>query len=455
MDLFGTAGIRGDVTETVTPELAATVGRAIARTADTGPVVVGHDGRTTSEGLAAAVTAGVTSGGADVRRIGYVPTPALAYASRGRIGVMVTASHNPPTDNGIKLFADGVEYDSEAEATIAATTKQAPPPVAWDRWGQTTDQAVLPAYREAVVRYVNGHVGDLKGTTAVVDCGTGMAGLATPQVLRTLGARPVALNANVDGTFPARDSKPTPESLERTRQFVATTAADIGIAHDGDADRTVVIGPDGELVHEDTVLAVLAHQYVDWTESVDPVVVTTPNASERVDERVEAAGGRVERTALGTLHEGIERVGDGGEETAVVFAGEPWKHVHPDFGGWIDGVVSAALITGLTAAAGDIGALTADVTERPYRKVSLSCADAAKTAAMERIKAELPEVFPEAEVATEYGLRLSFPDQSWVLVRPSGTEPYLRVYAESDDVDGLVGTVREEVRAIADAVGGR
>ena len=451
MGLFGTAGIRGPVTETVTPEVATTVGRAVAHTATATTVVLGHDGRTTSEGLAAAVEAGLTSGGASVTRIGQVPTPALACASRGRAGVMITASHNPPTDNGIKLFDDGIEYDGEAEAAVEAAYETAPPPVAWDQWGQTTRETVLPAYRDAVVEYVETTAGRLDGTTVVVDCGTGMAGLATPQVIRSLGGRPLALNANVDGTFPARESKPTPESLEDTRRFVADTDAALGIAHDGDADRTVVIAPDGTVVHEDTILAVLAHQYVSWSGVADPVVVTTPNASGRVDERVAAAGGRVERTALGTLHEGIKRVRNaGGEETAVVFAGEPWKHIHPDFGGWIDGVVSAAVITGLVTAAGDVASLTDQVTERPYRKVSVSCPNERKEPAMERVEAALPDVFPEAAVSTEYGLRLSFPDQSWVLVRPSGTEPYLRVYAESDDVDTLVDTVRGTLRDIVD-----
>src|SRR6056297_784262 len=116
MELFGTAGIRGGVDERVTPELALSVGRAAGQ--DGSEFVVGHDGRVTSPALADAVVSGLESAGAQVVRVGQVPTPALAYASAGRRGVMVTASHNPPTDNGLKLFADGQEYDDEAESIV-------------------------------------------------------------------------------------------------------------------------------------------------------------------------------------------------------------------------------------------------------------------------------------------------------------------------------------------------
>jgi len=344
---FGTAGIRGPVTE-VRPELALAVGRAVGRDARRSgdPLVLARDGRTTGSALAAAIEAGATSAGADVRRAGQLPTPALAFASRDRHGVMLTASHNPPGDNGIKLFADGQEYDRPAEQRVETAVEAGLDPVAWDEYGNSQPVSPLAAYREAVADYAR-RFGTASALTVAVDCGNGMASLATPQVLSTLGARVVALNADIDGHFRARGSKPTPESLADLRAYVADSDADLGIGHDGDADRVVILDSDGEIVHEDTVLAVLAERYVRASEAVDPVVVTTPNASSRIDERVRAAGGRVERVRLGALHEGIAAAGG-----TVVFAGEPWKHVHPAFGGWIDGVTSAAVLTRLVAADG-------------------------------------------------------------------------------------------------------
>jgi phosphomannomutase len=450
MELFGTAGIRGSAVERVTPELGVAVGRAAGR--DGGTFVLGRDGRTTGPGLVAAVEAGLLSAGADVCRVGVVPTPTLAYASRGRRGVMLTASHNPPTDNGLKLFVDGEEYDREAERRVERRVETDEPSVAWDAWGTAASEEPLEEYRAAVVDYAS----DL-GTTptdlrVAVDCGNGMAALGTPQVLRDLGADVVTLNANVDGHFPGRESKPTPESLADLRAFVADDPSlDLGIGHDGDADRIVLVDAGGEVVHEDTVVAVLAERYVRTSEAEDPVVVTTPNASARIDERVRAAGGRVERVRLGALHEGIASVrADGDEDTEVVFAAEPWKHVHTRFGGWIDGICSAAVLTRLVAEDG-LPALREPVTERPYRKVSVACPDDRKAAVMATLAETLPEAFPAATVATDHGVRLERPDGSWVLVRPSGTEPYVRIYAESDEVDALVETATGVVEtAVAD-----
>jgi phosphomannomutase len=186
------------------------------------------------------------------------------------------------------------------------------------------------------------------------------------------------------------------------------------------------------------------------SDASDPVVVTTPNASGRIDERVEAAGGRVARVRLGALHEGIARERErGGTDTSVAFAAEPWKHVHTRFGGWIDGVASAAVVAALVAEAGDVATLREPVEERPYRKASVDCPDDRKESAMERIAETLPDQFPDAGVDTHYGVRIDRPDGSWVLVRPSGTEPYVRVYAESEHVDELI---ERTVDAVTDAV---
>ncbi|AZH25903.1 phosphohexomutase domain-containing protein [Haloplanus aerogenes] len=447
MDLFGTAGIRGSVRTEVTPELAVAVGQAVGR--DAGEVVVGRDGRTTGGALAAAVEAGVRSGGAAVRRVGVVPTPALAFASRGRYGVMLTASHNPPGDNGIKCFVDGVEYDRDRERVIEERVAADHDPVAWDVWGDGHEESVLDAYRAAVVDYARGYGAPLDDLSVAVDCGNGVGALATPAVLRDLGATVETLEGNVDGHFPGRESKPTPESLTTLRRFVADGDVAFGIGHDGDADRIVIVDGSGEVVHEDTVLAIVAERYVRASDAADPVVVTTPNASARIDERVTAAGGRVERVRLGALHEGIAAVRK--EGGTVVFAAEPWKHIHPAFGGWIDAVASAAVFARHVAAEG-IDGLRAPVTERPYRKVSVPCPDPAKADAMERLRTTLPEAFPEASVDTAHGVRLERPDGSWLLVRPSGTEPYVRLYAESESVDDLVTEARAVIeRAVEGA----
>ncbi|TQQ79747.1 phosphomannomutase [Halonotius terrestris] len=464
---FGTAGIRGPVATDVTPSVALAVGGAVGRlaveesAADRPEIVIGRDGRLTGSALAAAVEAGVSAAGAIPVRVGRVPTPTLAYASRGRYGVMLTASHNPPPDNGIKCFVDGREFGDDREARIEAAADDPASLADFDAWGSTHRREPLPDYRSAVVAYATTQHGDrdgepCEGLRVAVDCGNGMAAAATPQVLRELGADVIALNANIDGHFPGRPSKPTPETLGDLRAFVADGDFDLGIAHDGDADRIVILDGDGEIVHEDTVVAILAGYYTRRavadnddaaaeTDAADPVVVTTPNASGRIDEAVAAAGGRTERVRLGALHEGIDAV----EAGAVVFAAEPWKHIHPTFGGWIDGVVSAAIVSRLATTPG-LADLREPITERPYRKVSIDCPETAKSAAMATLESSLPAAFSEATVSLDHGVRLTLSDGSWLLVRPSGTEPYIRLYAESESVDDLVATATERIEAAID-----
>jgi phosphomannomutase len=452
MSLFGTAGIRGDVRETVTPELALSVGRAAgtrARKRGVEEFVLARDGRTSGRALVDAMSAGLLSVGVDVRRAGVLPTPALAFASVDRHGVAVTASHNPPTDNGIKLFADGVEYDRTAERRVTDLLDEVTP-VTWSEWGLSKRVSVLDGYCATIVEYAEGYGAPIDGLRVAVDAGNGSAALATPRVLRSLGAEVVTLDGNVDGRFPARGSKPTPESLEEFCSFVRGDDAAFGIAHDGDADRIVVVAPDGGIVHEDTIVAVLAEHYTRKSTATDPVVVTTPNASARVDERVTVASGRVERVRLGGLHEGIASLREMG--AAVAFAAEPWKHVHPALGGWIDGVASAAVLAVLVAGAGSIETLRDPITERPYRKENVRCPDTTKSGAMQRVDETLSAAFASADVDTDHGVRIDLPDGSWVLVRPSGTEPYLRVYAESEDVDDLIEEALAVVeRAVSDA----
>ncbi|MGM0606584.1 MAG: phosphomannomutase, partial [Halobacteriota archaeon] len=194
MELFGTAGIRGDARSRVTPELALSVGRAVGAVLGTesdrttGSVVVGRDGRVTGPALAAAVEAGVLSAGTSVERIGVLPTPALAFASRGRAGIMLTASHNPPSDNGLKVFLDGVEIDQSLESAIETAIDEERPPARWDEWARPSTGSILPAYRSAVTAYARGFGESIDELAVAIDCGNGMAALATPHVLRTLGA---------------------------------------------------------------------------------------------------------------------------------------------------------------------------------------------------------------------------------------------------------------------------
>jgi len=200
------------------------------------------------------------------------------------------------------------------------------------------------------------------------------------------------------------------------------------------------------VIHGDTVLAVVAARYTADSDADDPVVVTTPNASARIDERVRAAGGRVERVRLGSLHEGIARERSrGGEDTELVFAAEPWKHPSTAFGGWIDGVVSAAVVAALVADAGDTDRLRDPVTERPYRKVSIECPDAAKADVMTALETELPRRFRRRRSTRTTASASSSRTRRGCSFDRAERSRTSASYAESDSVDALVDDARSVI----------
>ena len=449
---FGTAGIRGSVTDTVTPSVAVSVGEALGSQEET--VVIGRDGRTSGQSILQAVSAGVMSAGGTVEDLGIVPTSTVAFASQHRAGIMVTASHNPPRDNGLKLFVDGEELSSAGEKHIETRIENGQSPAEWQHWGEFSRQNILADYRKELHSYLRELTGKVSASLSIaVDCGNGTGGLVTPQLLTDLGADVHTLNGRVDGHFPARPSKPHKKTLADVAAYVRASPVDCGFAHDGDADRIVVLDQDGTIVHEDTVLAILAHYYVSQSDVEDPVVVTTINASDRIDDRVIEAGGRVERTRLGGLHDGISDILASDPSASVVFAAEPWKHMHPGFGGWIDGIVSAGLLTLIIDQSGGIEKLRKSISERPYRKTSIDCATAVRESVMRHLADELERTFPEATIDQTGGIRLTW-QTGWALLRPSGTEPKIRVYIEHDNAAmleetfvGMVKTVRDERKA--------
>lgn len=415
--MFGTSGIRGPLTQ-LPPSKVLEIGRAVGRFSD--QVLVGRDGRHTGKSFTRAFVAGAESAGCRVLDAGLAPTHAVAWGARRHEcrAAVITASHNPPGDNGVKVFdPDGIEAGDSVERRIEEGVDDASM-ADWDSWTQSEDLDLIQDYLDAAEAYVDASV-DLR---VAVDCGNGVGALTTPPLLRRLGCEVVTVNAHIDGGFPGRPSKPSREALAGFREFIAQGDFDLGIAHDGDADRTVVVEPGGEVTREDALIAVLARERV----VPGDAVLTTPNTSGRIDELVESQGGRVLRAPLGGLPSVLR-------EEDVVFAAEPWKHVFPDWGGWVDGSVAAAEFARLAAQHDGLEDLLKEVGDVSVRKTDVRCPEDRKSRVMEELKRSLSERY-DAEVDTSHGVRLDFGDGDWLLVRPSGTEPLIRVYAEGDGV---------------------
>ncbi|MDD3492736.1 MAG: phosphoglucosamine mutase [Candidatus Thermoplasmatota archaeon] len=410
--LFGTSGIRGLANQDITPQLALQVGRACG--ALYGSVAVGRDPRTTSHLLHRAAVSGVLSTGAEVTDVGLVSTPTLSQAAgRHGAGIMVTASHNPPRYNGLKLFnPDGSGFSLRQSAQVE--DHFAAPLAPWHAVGRCRRyEAAVDDHLDAIRDALPPSPSPL---TVVVDCANGATGAITPYLLEQMGCRVIALNAQPDGFFPAHDPEPTPENLAQLRAVVTAARAHLGIAHDCDGDRMVAVDDRGRVIPGDALLAVLARQ-------VDARTVVVPvNASLLIDDALPQA--RVERTRVGDIFVSQRLKENGGD-----VGGEPsGTYVFPSFSYCPDGVYAAALAVQVAAQRN----LAAEIDGLPrYHTLRGSL-----PAARETLEAGMREVtenlagWEHTALHTMDGVRVDS-HRGWVLVRPSGTEPRVRVTVEA------------------------
>jgi phosphoglucosamine mutase len=410
--LFGTDGVRGLANADLTPELALALAASAARVLSARVAVVGRDPRASGEMLEAAVVAGLTSAGVSVVLVGVVPTPAVAFltSSLGAdLGVMLSASHNPMPDNGVKLFdASGQKLGDAVEDAVTAGLL-AP----WD--DRPTGAAIgrvrtEPAAVSAYVEHLVSTVPPLGGLKVVVDCANGAASFAGPAAYRAAGADVVAIHASPDGLNVNEDCGSThPGSLVAA---VLAAGADAGFAHDGDADRCLAVTATGELVDGDQLLAILA------VDRSPRAVVATVMANLGFKRAMAAHGIEVVETAVGDRYvleamraQGLDL---GGEQSGHVVLAE-----HATTG---DGVLTALQVLSVMARTGrPLADLAAVMTRLPQVLVNVRVAD--KDAAL---AAAAPAV---AEASAALG------DAGRVLVRPSGTEPLVRVMVEAESED--------------------
>jgi phosphomannomutase/phosphoglucomutase len=434
MEVFGSSGTRGVANETVTPAFALRVARATATVLEADRIALGRDTRTSGEMLANAAASGLASGGADVDRLGVIPTPGLqAYADReGVPGIVITASHNPAPYNGIKLFeAGGRDLPVETiEAIEASFLEESFVSAAWDETGTERRIDDAPrAYREEVLEAVDRHRIAGADLTVALDPGHGAGALTSPDLFRDLGCSVRTVHARPDGRFPGRDPEPVEANLGDLKRLVETGEADVGIAHDGDADRAIFVDENGEYVRGDAALAALAAAELEPGD----VAVSAVNVSGRLADAAEAAGADLELTRIGstwivdrvtTLREAGERVPIAGEGNGGV--------VFPRYRLARDGAYTAARFLELLV---DRPASEVIAEYDDYHTVRANVtydSDAAREGMLDAVAVRAESERDGAEVTTTDGYRLDYGD-GWVLARESGTEPLVRVVAEARD----------------------
>ncbi|ALG13844.1 phosphoglucosamine mutase [Kibdelosporangium phytohabitans] len=420
--LFGTDGVRGLANVDLTPELAMAVSASAARVLaehdrSHRPVaVVGRDPRASGEMLQAAVAAGLASAGADVMQVDVVPTPGVAFLVdnlSADLGVMISASHNPMPDNGIKLFAaHGHKLPDDVEDEIEAGIDGAPQ--------RPTGAGVGRIYTipDALDRYI-AHLLEampqrLDGLRVVVDCANGAAWAAAPRAYREAGAEVIAIHALPDGENINDQCGST--HVESLREAVLAEGADMGIAHDGDADRCLAVDAQGNLVDGDQIMAVLALAMKDRGELVDDTLVATVMSNLGLHLAMREAGVTIRTTAVGDRYV-LEELRSGGYS----LGGEQSGHVLlPSYAPTGDGLLTAMGVMARVAATGRPLAELAGVMRRlPQVLVNVKVADKAAVAKASSVNDAVAEV--EAELG----------ETGRVLLRPSGTEQLVRVMVEA------------------------
>ena len=423
--MFGSSGIRGVANTDISPQLALNFGLAVGRIYP--EVVVGHDPRVSGEMIEHAVVAGLLSAGSRVIKIGMVPTPTLALASRDYdCGIMITASHNPARYIGMKVFKNGMSFDTRQQEEIESILKGEK--FRYAGWEKTGDLCIKNGAFSEHCESILGNTGSA-GLKVVVDCGCGAASVLTPYVLEKMGCKVITLNSQPDGYFPGREPEPVDENLSLLKSAVKAAGADLGIAHDGDADRMMAVDNRGLFVSGDKMLAFFA------VREAKKAIAVPVDTSRVIDDIL--SGIKISRTKVGDVYVAEELNRTGGE-----FGGEPsgaW--IFPKLSLCPDGIFAAARLAEIVEKEGELGKLLDSIPEYPVKRGAFPCSD--KKSSMAEIARELGRL---GEVNTLDGIRVDLED-GWILVRPSGTEPKIRITVESvNKCDELFNRASEIVR---------
>ena len=438
--LFGTSGIRGVYGSKVSCGLAMRVGNAVGKKG--GNLIVARDARSTSPILCTALSSGAMLAGAGVVDMGLAPTPLLAYATAREKcnGAMITASHNPPEYNGIKLFSEGMEFTRGQEAEVEAAIAGKENAVAWNEVGQIEGKDYSEEYMRLLLSQVDAKAIAGKKPRVAVDCGNAAASTLAPALLRAAGCDLVELYCSEPGKF-SRNLEPKAETLKDAAKLVVSKKCDLGIAFDGDGDRAIGIDEKGQVLGLDAQLAIFCTHFLKKRKGA---IVSTVEASLCVKEAVEKAGGKLSITPVGSLY-----VAQKVKEARAVFGGEPCgEYVFPSSTPCADGLLAALYLVEMFCTRGKLSALADGVKTYPLERRKFACAGKSKEKIMASLSQSLK--FEGSKLSNMDGLLYDFAD-GWLLVRPSGTEPAIRLtceFREKGRLDEAVKTAEAQILAL-------
>ncbi|MDG6900175.1 MAG: phosphoglucosamine mutase [Nitrososphaerota archaeon] len=445
--LFGTNGVRFVPGVSHDLDFAIGLAEAVGTYFGSGEVLLGRDGRLSGPALANAVASGLLSSGRDVAEAGLVPTPALQYAVKAlgfRGGVMITASHNPPQYNGLKVSGpDGVEVPRLDEQRIEKIYfDKSQTKADWKSIGVARQEgSVVRAYQRGVLSKVDAKVIAARKFTVVMDPGNGAQSVAAPYIVESLGCKVITLNSTIDGSFPGRGPEPTPDTLNDLSAAVKATGADLGVAYDGDGDRSIFCDEGGRVLWGDQSGCLIADFVLD--RHPGGTLVTSVASSQAVEAVAKKHGARVLRTKVGAVEIARTII----ERNAVFGFEENGGCLYQPHIAVRDGGMTTALMLECLARKGMAMSKVLSFVVPKYFQAKTKVEVNPK-----RVDAVMKAVEKHAngEVEKVDGLKLWTGIHSWVLIRPSGTEPIVRIFAESDsqeDAEHLVNRFAKVVKS--------
>ena len=449
--LFGTNGVRGIYGRELTIPLVIDLTYSLATYFQSGPIVVGFDGRNSSPLLSNIVSAVLNAGGLDVMMAGQIPTPCLQFAAKTKKfsgGIMITASHNPPEYNGIKpCSADGVEISREDELRVEKIYYNRQ----FSKVDQTSktfaDQNIITEYLDSVLSLIDVEKIKSRSFKVVMDLGNGVQTLVAPYLLKKLGCQVFTVNSNIDGDFPGRGPEPTVDNLTTLSNMVRDLHADLGVAYDGDGDRSLFCDEKGIIHPGDKTAAVLVKYLINGKHKGAEIICpinTTLNVQLVADE----GNSNVVYTKVGSVEVSREMI----KRNALIGLEENGGFMYGKLNQVRDGAMTTGLILDMLVnfsltnkSTNQFSEIMASLRKIAQFKTKFKCPskDVANKIVTKCIEHGSPKKIESLD-----GAKIWIDDESWIMVRPSGTEPLVRMYGESISQTLLDSKVREYTRII-------
>lgn len=450
MPLFGTNGIRGVFGQDLSLDFLLDITRSLAAYYKEGSILVGRDGRNSNNVMFNIVTAVLNSNGLDTVDAGVLPTPCLQYATKKnqyKGGIMITASHNPPEYNGVKPIAnDGVELSRKDESVVEQIFENKSFISSSTLGRNFKEEMIVDDYIDDVLKLVNVDKIKKRKFKVTMDLGNGVQAIVAPELIKKLGCTVITVNGTVDGNFPGRGSEPTPSNLSLLSFITKETNSDIGAAYDGDGDRSIFCDEQG-IVHWGDKTGTLLAKYLISDKHPKAKIVCPVNTTHILTKIAEDNGSEIIHTKVGSVEVSREMV----KQDAIIGMEENGGFMYGVLNQVRDGALTTALMLDLLASEGKtLSELLSSLPQVYQYKSKFQCAE---MGLIQKVMDTLKNHGSPMKIETLDGVKIWFDEESWLMLRPSGTEPLIRIYGESTDELLINSKVNEYTRLVKETLG--